>query len=68
VGPFREDRLYGVEDGDFAERCLRKGYRNAYLRGAFHASHCRGPKADKRYDEWKLAYFNRETDKGFGDW
>lgn len=68
VGPFREDRLYGVEDGDFAARCLNKGYRNAYLRGAFHISHCRGPKADHRYDDWKLAYHAGETDKDFGDW
>lgn len=68
VGPWREDRLYGVEDADFAAKCWNKGYRNAYLRGAFHISNCRGPKADARYDEWKLAYHGEQTDKSFNDW
>ncbi len=38
VGPFRADRLYGVEDGDFAIRANNKGYRNAYVKGAYHIS------------------------------
>ncbi len=68
VGPFRADRLYGVEDGDFAARCLAKGYMNAYLRGAYHVSYCRGPEADTEIDNWKLKYAYGETDEPFDKW
>lgn len=68
VGPFREDRLYGVEDGDFAVRCLKKGYINCYLRDAYHVSFCRGQGADTRFDSWKLEYTFGDTDLGFDKW
>lgn len=67
VGPFNEDRLYGVEDGDFAQRACQKGYQNAYLKDAFHISKCRGEEADKDYDNWKLAYHGG-CDLRFEDW
>jgi GT2 family glycosyltransferase len=68
VGPFRADRLYGVEDGDFAARARAKGYYNAYLRGAYHISRCRGDEADPEIDAWKHEYYFGRTDKPFDEW
>lgn len=68
VGPFRADRLYGVEDGDFAARAMQKGYHNGYLKGAYHMSYCRGEEADPEIDRWKLSYYGNETDLEFPDW
>lgn len=68
VGPFRADRLYGVEDGDFADRCQKKGYQNAYLKGAYHISYCRGDEADPLIDNWKTAYYHHSTDLPFDEW
>lgn len=68
VGPFREDRLYGVEDGDFGLRATEMGYRNAYLRGAYHISKCRSNEADPEIDKWKLEYYGRKTDLPFDEW
>lgn len=68
VGPFREDRLYGVEDGDFAARALAKGFRNAYLKGAYHISKCRTTEADPEIDKWKHEYYFNRTDLDFAEW
>jgi GT2 family glycosyltransferase len=68
IGPWREDRIYGVEDGDFASRAVKKGYRNAYLRGAYHISKCRTPAADRLFDDWKLDYYHHRTDKPYDIW
>ena len=67
IGKFREDRLYGVEDGDFAIRAREKGYVNAYLKGAYQLSKCRGPGANESYDAWKLDYAFGRTSKGWGE-
>lgn len=67
IGVFREDRLYGVEDGDFAMRAMGKGYVNAYLKGAYQISKCRGPGANASYDQWKLDYYFGRVDKGWGE-
>ena len=68
VGPFRADRLYGVEDGDFAYRAVQKGYVNAYLKDAYHVSFCRGEHADPQIDAWKLEYYAGKTDLPFDKW
>lgn len=68
VGPFREDRLYGVEDAQFALDSTEKGYKNAYLRGAFHGSFCRTEEADPEIDAWKLDYYFKRTDLPFDEW
>jgi len=68
VGPFRADRLYGVEDGDFAGRAMRKGLYNCYLKSVYYISHCRQPEADPLIDAWKLDYFQHETDLAFDAW
>ncbi len=68
VGPWRDDRLYGIEDGDFAHRATEKGYRNAYLKDAYHISYCRGDEADPVIDKWKLEYYAGMTDLPFDEW
>lgn len=68
VGPWRDDRLYGVEDGDFQARAYNKGYRNAYLKGAYYISNCRTEMADPEIDNWKLEYYQNKTDLPFDEW
>ena len=68
IGPWRADRLYGVEDGDYAMRAAEKGYRSAYLKGYYHTSYCRGEEADESIDRWKTAYHQGETDLSFDEW
>lgn len=68
VGPWRADRLYGVEDGDFARRAINKGYVNAYLKDVPYISKCRTPEADPQIDDWKLDYYHHTTDLAFADW
>jgi len=68
VGKFRDDRLYCLEDGDFQGRALQKGYRNAYLRGAYHISYCRTPEADQAFDRWKDEYIAGDTNLDFASW
>ena len=68
IGPFRADRLYGVEDGDFASKAVKKGYHNAYLKDYYHISYCRGEEADPEIDRWKLEYTFGRTSKSFEEW
>lgn len=68
VGFFKDFGYYGMEDGEFAQRCRECGYQSAYLKGVNCQHLGRTSESDPFFDEWKIAAWCKNTNLDYPDW